>query len=283
VNLPASWTNPKDGSLMQRIPAGDFIMGSTEEQIDEAISLDQDGPRFALSHESPQFRAHVPDFYLAVYPVTNQQFAAFLATVQPSAKQLEHWASRLERIEVNLDQRTFAVKPGFERHPAVHVSWEGAEAYAGWANLRLPTEIEWEKAARGTDGRIFPWGNDWQSDALSWWNTHDADHDTATVDQFVKGVSPFGICQMTGNVEEWCADPYRHDVYHRYAQGDLEMPKAGIGRVLRGGNCMFSHRLGFRCAMRSSNPASLVNILYTGIRCASDRPVSGDSASVDEL
>ena len=256
---------------MHRIPAGEFIMGSTPEEIEKAVALDKDGALFALLHESPQFRGYGAEFYLGAFAVTNEQFARFLTDTKPSENELDHWVSTLYRIERPV--RTgmpFRVSPGFERHPAAHVSWYGAAAYCQWASLRLPTEIEWERAARGQDGRIFPWGNEWQSDALSWWSSHTDEGNTAPVDGFPKGRSPYGIYQMAGNVEEWCADWYRHDVYQLYAAGDLTPPKSGRGHVVRGGNCMYRERLGFRCAMRRSSASAFVNILFTGIRCACD-------------
>lgn len=160
MTLPDTWTNPRDGSLMQRIPAGEFLMGSTPEQTEAAMAMDKDGNFFALRHECPQFRAFTSDFYLGIYAVTNQQFASFLSDLQPSQTQLDHWISTMERIKAPCKSGgAFRVVTGFEQHPAIHVSWYGAAAYCEWASLRLPSEIEWEKAARGTDGRIFPWGN----------------------------------------------------------------------------------------------------------------------------
>jgi formylglycine-generating enzyme required for sulfatase activity len=283
--LPDTWINPKDGSLMRRIPAGEFLMGSTPEQIEAAIAMDKDGPLFALHHECPQFRAFVSDFYMAVYVVTNQQFARFLSDLRPSHVQLERWVSSLQRITPpQSSDESYGVHPGFERHPIAHVSWHGADAYCRWAGLHLPTEIEWEKAARGIDGRLFPWGNEWDSEALSWWSSHDADHDTAPVDAFANGCSPYGICQMAGNVEEWCADWYQNDAYQMYSTGDMTPPRSGLGHIVRGGNCMFRHKLGFRCAMRRSSASLLVNILYTGIRCScgSDNPRQGKHAIISE-
>jgi formylglycine-generating enzyme required for sulfatase activity len=259
---------------MRRIPSGEFIMGSTPQQIEDAIAMDKDGPLFALHHECPQFRAHTKDFYLGVYAITNQQFARFLSDLKPSERQLDQWVSSMERIKApSIAGEPFRAVSSFERHPVMHVSWYGADAYCQWASLRLPTEIEWEKGARGGDGRIFPWGNDWDSKALAWWSSHDADHDTDTVDAFAAGCSPYGIFQMVGNVEEWCADWYRHDMYQLYATGDMTPPRSGLSRVVRGGNCMYRERLGFRCAMRRFSASSLVNILYTGIRCACDSTV----------
>jgi formylglycine-generating enzyme required for sulfatase activity len=264
-----TWTNPRDGSLMRLIPLGAFTMGSTREDIESAVRMDKDGEQFALRHESPLFTGWTPLYYIGVYAVTNEQFAHFLTDVHPTPHQLEHWLPWNERILIpRAGNESYRPAPGFERHPVINVSWFGADAYCRWAGLRLPTEIEWEKAARGTDARIFPWGNDWQPDWIRWWSNRPRDETTAPVDAFPEGRSPYGIFQMTGNVEEWCADSYQPDVYRRYASGDLRPPTHGIGRVARGGACLRRNKLEFRCAMRRTNPPALVNILYTGIRCA---------------
>ena len=231
---------------MRIVPAGEFIMGSTREQIDGAIAMDKDGPQFPLLHETPQFRAKIGNFYLSVFAVTNEQFARFLSETKPSPEQLQHWVSWLDRIVVAANE-SYRVVPEFKTHPVINVTWFGAEAYCQWAGLRLPPELEWEKAARGTDGRIFPWGNDWRADHLSWWGSHDQTETTVPVDAFENGCSPYGIFQMAGNVV---------------------LPRAGMGRVVRGGNCLRKNKLEFRCAMRRANTPAFSNILLTGIRCA---------------
>ena len=265
-----SWINPVDGSLLRVIPAGEFVMGSTATEIDAAKALDPDGPLFPLQHEMPQFRAHVPSFSIGVHTVTNQQFAQFLSDVRPSAALRVLWIPDCEQILVpSGGDDYYCARAGFERHPAIHISWFGAEAYCRWAGLRLPTEMEWEKAARGADGRVFPWGNEWEPEALCWWGSHCGDESTASVNAFFAGCSPYGLFQMAGNVEEWCTDWYQARVYERYAAGDLELPRAGMGRILRGGNALRKERLAFRCAMRRANRPAFVNIVLTGIRCAS--------------
>jgi formylglycine-generating enzyme required for sulfatase activity len=270
-NLSDAWVNPRDNSVMRLIPAGEFVMGSTPEQIEAARLMDIYGSQFTLLDELPQFRAFLPDFYLSECAVTNEQFAKFLNATSPPAEQFKLWIPSLEKIILPTNKiEIYRVTSGFEKHPVVHVSWFGAEAYCRWAGLRLPTELEWEKAARGADGRIFPWGNEWRDEFLRWHNTACNGATTAPVDAYPQGRSPFGIFQMAGNVDEWCAEPYQWDVYRRYAAGDLRPPPNGGMRVVRGGMCVGWQKIRFRCAHRRGNDAAIVNIHYTGIRCACD-------------
>jgi formylglycine-generating enzyme required for sulfatase activity len=267
--------NPKDCSVMRLIPAGEFIMGSTPEQIEAARLMDIGGHEFTLLDETPQFRASIPAFYMSVYAVTNQQFAKFLSEIHPSLEQLKLWCPALEQITTpTRDDELYRVGPGFEQHPVIHVSWFGADAYCRWAGLRLPTDIEWEKAARSTDGRLYPWGNEWHDDFLRWHNTARGGKTTAPVHAYPEGRSPYGIVQMAGNVDEWCADWYQWDVYRRYATGDLRSPMRGETRVVRGGTCLAWKKILFRCAHRRGNDEAIVNVHYTGIRCACDAPQS---------
>jgi formylglycine-generating enzyme required for sulfatase activity len=272
-SLAENWTNPRDGSLMQLIPAGEFIMGSTPAELEAARAMDHDGPLFALQHETPQFRAFVPAFYLGVFAVTNVQFARFLDEARPAPAQLKQWLPASDHLLLpDGPGDRYRVESGYEHHPVVHVSWFGADAYCRWAGLRLPTEIEWEKGARGTDGRIFPWGDEWRENLLRWnGGTRGEGETTAPVDAYPEGRSPYGLFQMSGNVEQWCADYYQPDVYARYATGDLHPPPNGYGRVVRGGTCLRRNRLEFRCAMRRGNDPLLVNILNTSLRCASGK------------
>jgi formylglycine-generating enzyme len=263
----------RDESLMCLIPPGEAIFGSTRDEIKRAILLDKEGELFSLDNEMPQFRAFVPAYYFGLYAITNQQFARFLSNTRPSIAILDSWIPWRERVRApGIQSADYVVTAGFERHPVTHVSWLGAQAYCLWAGLRLPTEIEWEKAARGVDGRIFPWGNQWSPERLCWYGSHPATEDTAPVDWFENGRSPYGIYQMAGNVEEWCADWYQPHVYEGYSSGILIPPSHGLERVVRGGNCFRRNRLEFRCAMRRGNKPAFANILLTGIRCACDAP-----------
>jgi formylglycine-generating enzyme required for sulfatase activity len=274
VSWPETFVNPTDGSTMRLIPGGVFTMGSTEQDIENARKMDQDGPDFAL-HETPQFELFVPSFYISVFTVTNEQFGRFLSEMQPSPALFDLWVySTAHILKPDGESRGYRVDRGFERHSAVHVTFFGAEAYCRWAKLRLPTEVEWEKAARGTDARLFPWGNEWHDDFLRWHrNSRPESEPTTPVDAYPEGRSPYGIFQMVGNVAEWCADWYQPNAYTEHALGNRRPPSSGDKRVLRGGTCVQWHKLKFRCAMRQASTPAFTNLDFTGIRCACDLPV----------
>ena len=160
--LADTWTNPRDGSLMRLIPAGDFVMGSSPEEIEQAMRLDNDAAAYRFENEMPQFRARVVTYYISVYPVTNGQFVRFLNATHAVAERVARWVPKLEHIlRSDSTVEPYYVEKRYEQHPVTHVTWAGAVAYCDWAELRLPHEIEWEKAARGADGRLFPWGDAW--------------------------------------------------------------------------------------------------------------------------
>jgi formylglycine-generating enzyme required for sulfatase activity len=281
---PPEFVNAPDRCLMRLIPGGKVILGSTPDEIEYAIQLDKDGELFSLKDEMPQFAAFIPSYYIAVYAVTNQQFVRFLTETRPQAGVLDIWLPWRERIRVPEDDAgPYSVINGFENHPVTNVSWFGAEAYCVWAGLRLPTELEWEKAARGTDGRIFPWGDQWSPDRLCWHGSHTESVDTVPVDYFENGCSPYGIFQLAGNVEEWCADWYRPRAYEAYAAGTLTPARHGLERAIRGGNCRRRNKLEFRCAMRRGNRPAYVNTILTGIRCAADRSTASAYFSNREM
>jgi formylglycine-generating enzyme required for sulfatase activity len=269
---PIYRVNGRDGTLLRLVPAGTFLMGSTSEEVELAKAMDRDGQLFALNDEKPQFCPFVSAFYLGVYAVTNEQFAQFLTSTRPALDRFRLWLPASEHIRSPADRNSrYEVDSGYEKHPAIHLSWLGAEAYCNWAGLRLPSELEWEKAARGTDGRIFPWGNDWDEKRLRWHGgTRGENETTAPVYEYQSGCSPYGFYQMAGNVEEWCSDRYRFGAYRRYAEGNLASPPTGFGRVVRGGTCQRRNKLEFRCARRRTNPMAFVNIINIGLRCAYD-------------
>lgn len=248
-------TTPKDNAIMVYVPAGEFLMGTSDADIEyykEIFPL-RDIARF--DNERPQRTVFVDAFYIDKLEVTNKQFKQFLTETGYIPK---HY----------LDYPPYNT-PNF---PAAVLEWEDAVAYAEWVGKRLPTEAEWEKAARGTDGRIWPWGNEWDDTKLSGndgTGLKDGYKETAPVGQFPQGASPYGALDMAGNLWEWVSDWYDAN-YYRIAPTNINPkgPETGDGHVLKGGG--WAENLDFtRCANRlGGNPGSLLR----GFRCAMDAP-----------
>jgi formylglycine-generating enzyme required for sulfatase activity/energy-coupling factor transporter ATP-binding protein EcfA2 len=197
--IPAVFINPADNSEMVLIPAGTFLYGSREDD------------KIASSDEKPQRVIDLPAFYIDKFPVTNEQFCRFLNDKKPDEKSLNDWIDLggsflKEKCRITKKDTKFRIENGYEGHPVIYVTWYGADAYAKWAGKRLPTEQEWEKAARGTDGRNYPWGNEFRSEAC---NTFESKIEgTSKVDRFSQGKSPYGCYDMSGNVWEWTDSRY---------------------------------------------------------------------------
>jgi ribose/xylose/arabinose/galactoside ABC-type transport system permease subunit/formylglycine-generating enzyme required for sulfatase activity len=220
--------------IMIEIPAGPFIMGSDTGAEDEA----------------PAHEVDLPAFEIDKFEVTNADFAQFVEATgyQTDAERegrTKNWQSAAE---------------GKDNHPVVFVSWNDAVTYCQWAGKRLPTEAEWEKAARGTDGRMYPWGNEWDASKA---NVKDTGlRGTACVGSFGAGASPYGVEDMAGNVWEWTAD-----WYEAYPGSDYESDYFGQRfRVLRGG-AWFETADFVRTTVRNANSETAAND-DLGFRCA---------------
>ena len=239
-------TNPKDGTKLVLIPGGTFLAGD------------------------PKVSVNLPAYYMAETAVTNEQYARFLTERRPSQADLDKWIALDDNCFVGKAGIRYEAYGGKGSHPVVNVSWHGATAYCAWAGLRLPTELEWEKAARGTDGRTYPWGDTWNASLCRNWDSRGSATDTTSeVGAYPGGLSPYGMYQMAGNVWEWCADWYDGSAYSRYQKGDLTPPASGSSRVSRGGawNLGSANKDVFRCAFRGFfDPTTQVG--YYGFRCA---------------
>ncbi len=235
--------NPKDGTLMVLIPEGQFLAGDDK------------------------FPITLPAFYMALHTVTNAQYALFLNEIKPTTSDLDKWIQLDSYCFVRKAGNGFEAYGGKNNHPVVQVSWFGAEVYCQWAGLRLPTELEWEKAARGNDGREYPWGNDWENGKRCRNYNNKGNETTCAVWQYPDGCSPYGLSQPSGNVWEWCADWHDSGAYNRYKTGKFEAPATGISRVLRGGSWFSFSGYYFRAAYRYDyNPGNRFS--YYGFRCA---------------
>jgi len=211
---PEYWYLPDDPCLgFIEIPAGPFMMGSDKRE-------DKD----AFDSECPQHEVTLSHYEMGRYPVTEAQFRVFIKESGYDAG--DEW----ER--------------GLESHPVVNVSWYDAKAYCEWLTeklkdrgwvIRLPTEAEWEKAARGTDRRIYPWGNKPDPDKSNYDETNIGI--TSPVGSFPGGASPYGILDMSGNVLEWCLD--RYGDYPSHSMSDSKGLSEDMDRVSRGGAWIF--------------------------------------------
>jgi formylglycine-generating enzyme required for sulfatase activity len=268
------------------IPTGEFTMGSTREEVDRVIERCKKSGhvetycRGQHERELPGHRVALDEFFIDRHEVTNAQFDRFVrATAYRTTAEREGsgraWLSRDGRwqwLAVDLATWRQPAGPGSAAAPAapvVQVSWPDADAFCKWTGKRLPTEAEWEKAARGTDGRRYPWGETWDGSRV---NGASADGVRA-VGSYPAGASPYGVHDMAGNVWEWVADWFGSDYYQHSPERNPRGPAAGDSKVLRGGSWIVNPFLLRATHRRNAPPESRDN--ETGFRCARGPARSG--------
>ncbi len=242
---PERIINDKDSSEMVLIPGGEFLYGSREDD------------KIANSSEKPQKVINLPDFYMDVYPVTNEQYCRFLNAVKPGKDNLGkliylHGKNENEKCRIIEEKSKYIVEKGFENYPVIYVYWRGADTYAKWADKRLPAEQEWEKASRGTDGRVYPWGEEFKKKLCN--SEESGIGHTTPVDRYPEGKSQYGCYDMSGNVWEWTASLYREgEDWHTIRGGSWYTSKKDCRCAARDDYCvydvfMYGGNVGFRCA-----------------------------------
>jgi formylglycine-generating enzyme required for sulfatase activity len=248
---------------MVYVPAGAFWMGSEESDPD------------ADADEKPQHEVTLDAFWIDRTEVTNAQYRRCIedAVCEPPSETGSY------------SRDSYYGTSEFDDYPVIYVNWEQASRYCAWAGKRLPTEAEWEKAARGTDKRMYPWGDGFDGNLVNScdvnceldWKEGDWDDgyvDTAPVGSYPNGASPYGALDMAGNVWEWVADWYSEDYYASLPDRNPQGPGSGVRRVLRGGSgynvqwhvrvagrnglepssSLWGSNVGFRCARSGSEP-----------------------------
>jgi formylglycine-generating enzyme required for sulfatase activity len=247
-----------DSQIMVLVNKGKNKMGTNEADMEKiAASLKSEGlkvdPSFTFD-EIPSMTIDLDAYYIGKYETTNDSYIKCVdAKICKSGLSQDGFRDQSKR-----------------NHPVVNITFEQANEYCKWAGGRLPTEKEWEKAARGNDGRLFPWGNHWNPKALNWDDGGDEDgySGTAPVGSFELGKSPYGAYDLSGNVWEWTSDWYKG-----YSQASKQYPEYGEKyKVIRGGGWFNERRADYRTSLRFGC-VPLKAAEYLGFRCMIELPI----------
>ena len=259
LGIGSTWPRPADGMIMMYVPGTTFTMGSDSAAVDQAFAECQKNnpnscPKDWFTAEEPAHQVTLSAYWIDQSDVTNAEYAKCVAAggcTEPSYK-------------TSITHLDYYVNSQYANYPVINVNWSQAKSYCEWAGAKLPTEAQWELAARGTDGRTYPWlGNTIDE---SYANYKGNVGDTTAVCSYPQGNSPYGACDMAGNVWQWVADWYA--AYGTSPVSDPGGPAYGNSRVLRGGSWYEINYSGVRSAFRSSPVDPSRTSYKLGFRCA---------------
>jgi formylglycine-generating enzyme required for sulfatase activity len=206
---------------MVYVPAGKFWMGSS------------DADKQADDDERPQHEVDLDAVWIDKFEVTNAQYKRCVDAGKCSAP----------RESKSYTRSSYYGNAQYDNYPAIYVTWENATQYCAFAKKQLPTEAQWEKAARGADKRIYPWGDTFDGTKLNSWDSTPRPGDTTAVGSYPSGASPYGAMDMAGNVWEWVADWYDANYYKNSPARNPKNETAGPDRVVRGGSWLYDATL----------------------------------------
>ena len=261
--------NDDNTTDMVLVPAGTFWMGCEPEDLE------------CLADESPRHEVTLSAYYIDIFEVTNSRYVEFINDHGNNCNGNDCVEKDASALRLSESDGFWTVDPGYEDHPLVEVTWFGANEFCHWAGGRLPTEAEWEKAAKGeAEHDIYPYGDIWVENAANWIDSGDPyDNGTTPAGYFddsnhqglyqtIDGRSPFGAHDLAGNVWEWVNDWYDEDYYTISPLTDPTGPDTGTERVLRGGGWQSSDSF-LRSSRRLGN-FPFQSATTVGFRCAAD-------------
>ncbi len=278
-------------SLTVSVPGGTFTMGTTPSEVTQAVDecLNRDGAQCEAAYAEDSYPAHevtLDAFLMETTEVTFEQYVSFLNVRGPgthingcSGDPCIQTQNESLDAPIIFDGANYGIGTGLSQHPVYGVTWYGAREYCEAVGRRLPTEAEWERAARADDGRIYPWGDRWDNNNAKTTRPPDTPPGSFPVGSFPTGASLYGAYDMAGNVAEWVSDWYSERYYLEQANLGVSVnptgPILGLEKVLRGGSWNGVPFFSRSVHRQSANPAD--NHRWIGFRCVED---PGDASAI---